>query len=145
MPRQFDVRGRAARGSSREIVERTEAYVRAHIDSPIPLSTLCRLLGLSERRLRNAFYSVRGVSPKRSLRADRLLAVRNALREAKGRPITVTNVATGHGFYELGRFAASYKEAFGEAPSETLRGPARSRVCDRHIGPAEEYAHVAES
>jgi transcriptional regulator GlxA family with amidase domain len=145
MPRQFDGRGRAARGSSREIVERTEAYVRAHIDSPIPLSTLCRLVGLSERSLRNAFYSVRGVSPKRSLLADRLLAVRNALREAKGRTITVTNVATGHGFYELGRFAASYKEAFGEAPSETLRSRARSRVCGRHIGPAEEYAHVAES
>jgi AraC family transcriptional regulator, ethanolamine operon transcriptional activator len=116
--------------SRQQAVERAEAYLRAHIDTPVALSSLCRIVGLSERALRNAFYSVRGMSPKRCMLAERLQGVRRALTDASARPITVTDVATEYGFYELGRFAAAYKEAFGEPPSETLRGTARRRVPD---------------
>jgi transcriptional regulator GlxA family with amidase domain len=108
--------------SRREVVERAEAYVRAHIGTPIPVSRLSRILGLSERGLRNAFHSVRGTSPKRFMLTERLQGVRRALRDASGGPATVTEAATDHGFYELGRFAAAYRDAFGEAPSETRRG-----------------------
>src|SRR5262245_47876195 len=101
------------RVSRQEVVEQAEAYLKAHIDTSVPLSDLCRLVGLSERGLRNAFYRVRGMSPKRYMRAERLRGVRKALRESTTSPTTVTAAATGYGFYELGRFAAAYKEAFG--------------------------------
>jgi AraC family ethanolamine operon transcriptional activator len=110
--------------SRRAAVERSEAFARAHRDTAVRISTLCRLVGLRERGLRNAFLSVRGMSPKRCLVADRLAGVRRVLENPR-RPATVTEAAVDHGFYELGRFAAAYKRAFGEAPSETLRGPAR--------------------
>jgi AraC family ethanolamine operon transcriptional activator len=109
----------------REIVQRAEDYTRAHLDSPVPLARLCRVLGVSERALRNAFYGVRGMSPRRCMLADRLQCVRRALSATGSRPNTVTSVATDFGFYQLGRFAAIYKETFGEAPSETLRGTRR--------------------
>ena len=102
-------------------VERAEAYLKAHLDSPIPLAHLCHVTGLSERGLRNAFYRVRGMSPTRCLRTERLHGVRNALRGEWSSPITVTDVAIGHGFSELGRFSMTYREEFGESPSETLR------------------------
>jgi AraC family ethanolamine operon transcriptional activator len=111
--------------SRQEIVERAEAYMRAHMDCPVPLSRLCHIVGVSERGLRNAFYGVRGMSPKRCMLAERLQGVRRALSYSGTRPTTVTSIATNYGFYELGRFAAAYKEAFGEAPSETLRGTGR--------------------
>jgi transcriptional regulator GlxA family with amidase domain len=111
--------------SRRAVVERAEAYLRADAGNRVPLARICRLLGLSERGLRNAFYDVRGMSPQRYMRAERLEEARRALRQSDGRPTTVTGVATRYGFYELGRFAVTYRNAFGEAPSETLRGASR--------------------
>ena len=110
-----------------QMVELAEAYMRAHVDSPVSLSALCRLVGSSERGLRNAFYNVRGMSPKRCMLWERLENVRRALSDSRSPPSSVTIIATGCGFYELGRFAARYKHAFGETPSQTLRG---SRLID---------------
>lgn len=110
-----------ANASQHDVVERAEALVRANMSTPLPLSRLCRIVGVSERGLRNAFYRVRGMSPTRCMRTERLRSVRRALSDPSARPATVTAVATHYGFYELGRFAGCYRAAFGEAPSDTLR------------------------
>jgi AraC family ethanolamine operon transcriptional activator len=111
--------------SRQAAVERAEAYVRAHPDTRAQLHILCRIVGLSERGLRNAFYSVHGMSPKRWIVAERLREVRTALSDLSRAPTSVTHVATEYGFYELGRFAGIYRAAFGEAPSDTLRSASR--------------------
>jgi len=119
-----------APSSRRIVVERAAEYVRAHSDSRVSLKALSRVVGVSERGLRNAFYGVHGVSPKRWIVAERLQLARRALLRSGPTGATVTSVATGFGFYELGRFAATYRVAFGEVPSETLRrhsGPPRPR------------------
>jgi transcriptional regulator GlxA family with amidase domain len=105
----------------RAIVDRAEAYVHAHPGDDVTLSKLCRVVGLSERGLRNAFYSVRAMSPKRCMLVDRLDGVRHALSDVGSRPASVTSVAATYGFYERKRFSAILKKQFGEAPSETLR------------------------
>jgi transcriptional regulator GlxA family with amidase domain len=109
------------RASRRQAVERTEAYLRTHAGTAIPIAELCRIVGLSERSLRNAFYDVRGMGPKRSLLDRRLQDARRALRDAAPNQTTVTAVAVEHGFFELGRFARAYRDMFGEPPSATLR------------------------
>lgn len=119
------IRAIAAR---RKAVAQAEAYLRAHMDAPVTVSRLCRAVGLSERGLRNAFYGVHGVGPKRWMLAERLEEVRRALGNAAARSTTVAAVATDHGFYELGRFACTYKAAFKETPSATLRDIARKTV-----------------
>jgi transcriptional regulator GlxA family with amidase domain len=111
--------------SRRETVERLEAYFRAHFDSPMRVSTLSRVAGLSERAVREAFYSVHGMSPKQWMLAERLKQVRSILTGGESAPVSVTGTAIRYGFSELGRFAATYKEAFGEVPSETLRSAMR--------------------
>ena len=123
----MSLNARAARDQSRpsrsheDVVECAESYMRAHLATPTPMATLCRVVGRSERGLRNAFYQVRGMSPKRSLQSERLRGARQALSTDASGAISVTCVATAYGFYELGRFAAIYKREFGETPSETLR------------------------
>ena len=112
-----------------EAVLRAEAYIRAHPDAPV--SQLSRVVGLSERGLRDAFYSVRGMSPKRSTLAERLRGVRKALTDPQA-SVTVTGAAADFGFYELGRFAAVYRKAFGEAPSDTLRSTGRRSEATSH-------------
>lgn len=104
----------------RAIVERAEQLLRDRSE-PLPIAHLSALVGVSERGLRNAFNAVRGMSPKRFAIHDRLNEVRRALSEPRAPNATVTNIATEHGFFELGRFAGRYKAVFGETPSETLR------------------------
>ena len=114
--------------ASREsAVARAEAYLRAHLDAPLPVSRLCRIAGVSERGLRAAFSSVRGTSPKRWIVAERLRRVRTVLCDEAATPATVTVAAAEYGFYELGRFAGLYRNAFGEAPSDTLRSTTRKK------------------
>lgn len=121
-----------ARPSRLEAVERALVYSRAHAGAPVPISRLCRVVGLSERSLRNAFHRVRGTSPKQCLLAERLREARRALSETADRPTTVTDVATRFGFYELGRFAVTYRKVFGERPSDTLRGASRRSQANTH-------------
>jgi transcriptional regulator GlxA family with amidase domain len=135
-------RGRFHGTASRlEAVERAEAYVRAHPGMSVPISRLSHIVGLSERCLRNAFYGVRGMSPRRRFIAERLEDARRALRDGRQEGTTVTGVATRYGFYELGRFAVSYREAFGETPSATLRGTTR-RWTAEHTPEITEQANA---
>jgi AraC family ethanolamine operon transcriptional activator len=123
--RQLSRKSGNATLSRREIVEQAEACYRAQPGAMIPIAQLSRLVGLSERGLRNAFYDVRGMSPKRRMLQERLRSVRRALRNRRLSSVTVTSIATDYGFYELGRFAGAYKSMFGESPSDTLRAATR--------------------
>jgi AraC-like DNA-binding protein len=106
-------------------VRRAEAFVRSHISEGVSIAQLSTVAGVSERSLRNAFYDVYTTSPKRYITLWQLHQVRRTLQTNGGAAATVTNAATCHGFFELGRFAAAYKSLFGETPSETLQ---RARI-----------------
>lgn len=103
-------------------VRRAAALLREQAFEPVRLRHVCEAIGMSERSLRDAFYRVCGMSPMRFERLQRLSDARRALQTAPPDRGAVTQVAIQFGFFELGRFAKSYKEAFGETPSQTLRG-----------------------
>ena len=107
-----------------QIISRLDAFLVNHLDESLQLAQLCDATGVSERSLRNACHAVCGTSPKRYVTRRRLEAVRHALAAARPGEATVTRIATDHGFFELGRFAAAYSSLFGEHPSDTLRAAA---------------------
>jgi transcriptional regulator GlxA family with amidase domain len=105
----------------RELVGRVMGFVRDNLGDPVSIAELSRLAGVSERTLRAAFREALGLSPKQYTIAERLQAAHDALQAADPKSTTVTDVAMEYGFFELGRFAGRYREAFGESPSHTLR------------------------
>jgi transcriptional regulator GlxA family with amidase domain len=104
-----------------DLVKRAEQLTLADLDQPLHISALCRALAVSERTLRKAFLGTYGVPPCRHLRLLRLSHARRALLSADGNLVTVTEIATGFGFVELGRFSVEYRKIFGESPSQTLQ------------------------
>jgi AraC family ethanolamine operon transcriptional activator len=102
------------------LVRQCEEYLETHLATPVYIADLCKLTAASERTLRNAFHTVYGIGPTRYLMQRRLANARRALRESAAGD-TVTSIATRHGLWDLGRFAADYRALYGEPPSATLR------------------------
>jgi len=78
---------------------------------------------LSVRALQEGFRRDLATPPMTYLRQIRLRRAHEALVAADPGATTVGAVAAGLGILHLGRFAAAYRAAFGEAPSDTLNRP----------------------
>jgi AraC-like DNA-binding protein len=113
--------------SSLDLVRRAEMLALAGFDKPLLIPDLCRALAVSQRTLRKAFNKAYGRPPCRHLRMLRLSQVRRALLSAHDHVVTVTEIATGFGFAELGRFSVEYRKVFGESPSATLHRASGSK------------------
>jgi len=108
-----------ATAKRRHIMARFEKVLVTLSRRPLHLPELCTAVGVSERTLRNCCITTLGMSPHRYVRLRRLNMVRTELQHCDA-SATVQDFARSHGFSELGRFAADYRVAFGEAPSVTL-------------------------
>jgi AraC-like DNA-binding protein len=110
-----------ARRHHANIMVRFEEVLGDHPNRQLHMPELCALIGVTERTLRSCCAEFLGISPTRYVLLRRLKQVRIALRDADPVRSNVADIARGHGFTELGRFAGAYRNAFGEAPSTTLR------------------------
>jgi AraC-like DNA-binding protein len=100
---------------------RAREWMELHYPEPLTVVDIARAVGVSVRQLQYLFLRAYGLSPIQVLRAVRLDHARRLLAgaAARGEEVTVTRIAHRCGFGHLGRFAAVYRERFGEAPSET--------------------------
>ena len=104
--------------SSRQVVERVDAWIRARAAQPMSLDELRAVAGVSARTLQEACVARWGQTPIELVASRRLEIARSLL--SSGRAPTVTEAALHSGFSHLGRFSVVYKRAFGESPSDTL-------------------------
>ena len=108
-----------------ERLVRVQRWIDAHLDQDITLDRLCAVAGVGPRSLQKALLAARGQTPHEFVTARRLTAARMRLESAFS-PVRVSTVALDCGFGHFGRFAASYRAAFGESPVETVRSRERS-------------------
>ena len=100
-------------------VRQAQDYLQAHAHEPVTTAQLAIACGVSTRSLNAGFKEFLGVSPTQYLRDLRLQRVRAELLQ--GGAGNVASIALRWGFEHMGRFAAQYRQAFGESPSQTLR------------------------
>jgi AraC-like DNA-binding protein len=97
--------------------------IEASPDLPWTTNTLASQCYVGARVLQKGFQQHLGVSPMAYLRGVRLRRAREDLRAADPASTTVTAVAYRWGFTHLSRFAAAYRDTYGELPARTLRAP----------------------
>ena len=105
------------------ILTRFEEFLEANPNTPLYLSEVCGAIGAAERTLRAACEEHVGMGPIRYLTLRRMHLVHRALTQTAPLTATVTQVATDHGFWELGHFSVAYRSMFGETPLQTLNRP----------------------
>jgi AraC-like DNA-binding protein len=103
------------------IMVRLEEVLAEHLSRPLRMPELCALVAVSDRTLRSCCTEFLGMSPTQYVLLRRLKQVRRELRNANLNMVNVAEVARRFGFAELGRFAETYRAAYGEAPSATLQ------------------------
>lgn len=97
------------------------AYIHTHLNEDISVKSLAQKFNITERTLNNYFQRDLNISPKRYLMVLRLTKINNILKASHVRKGLIEETARKFGFYHMGQFAKSYKEFFGELPSETLK------------------------
>jgi AraC-like DNA-binding protein len=105
--------------SALKTVRLAEEYLDAQGRRPVHVSELTVHLGISRRTLHRAFHEALGVGPIAFLRHRRLCSIHSALRSCRPDRETIADMATHHGFANVGRFAQYYRHLFGELPSAT--------------------------
>jgi AraC family ethanolamine operon transcriptional activator len=104
-----------------QLVQQAEDYMMAHLDEPMTLKDLCKILHTSSSPLNYGFQEVFGLSPMAYLKRLRLHAAHKALKTSDPTVTTVQDIAHQFGFWHTGRFSQEYRQLFGELPSIALK------------------------
>jgi AraC-like DNA-binding protein len=105
--------------TSRQIMEAVD-FMRANMHQPLTLSEVAEATGISVRSLQYGFRRFRNTTPLAYLREIRLEAAQAELSSPLNM-LSIKDVALKWGFTHMGHFAARYRAAYGETPSETAR------------------------
>lgn len=115
-----NIRGEPLSESCRSLGSITD-YIDEHLRKDISIEQLAQLANMSPRSLYMLFERKLGTAPKAYIRQRKLEQIHSHLSDPSTTVRNITEIATTYGFFHLGRFSESYKSAFGELPSDTLR------------------------
>jgi AraC family ethanolamine operon transcriptional activator len=115
LPRRWAARASGPR--LLKVCQDVSAVLSSAPAQPIYSEELARKVGVSVRTLHDVVQRYRGMSLHRYLRLWRLWHVRKQLLLGSE---SVKAVALAFGFWHLSDFSRSYRQQFGETPSQTL-------------------------
>ena len=117
------------------IVARARAFIHEHLDQPLSVEMIASAAATSHRTLHRAFHIVLDETPYSYVLKLRLHRIRHELVTDAEAACTITMVAHRWNITEMGRLAVSYRDLFGELPSQTLV---------RHQQSARHHPHATE-
>lgn len=104
------------------VQRRTYEWLEGNPREPATVTSLSRELCIPPAELRGACLAVLGRRLDALLLARRLGNARRDIIAARDEPRRISDIALDWGFTHWGRFSTTYRDFFGEKPSETLRG-----------------------
>jgi AraC-like DNA-binding protein len=110
------------RDSTPVLLRRATAFIDDNAHRDISLVDIARAVHVSPRAVQYMFRKHRNTTPMQYLRKARLHFAHLDLQGGDRATISVTEIARRWGFGHIGRFANSYREAYGQRPYVTLRG-----------------------
>jgi AraC-like DNA-binding protein len=142
---RFQVGGINPRGLA-QIVARARAFIHEHLDQPLSIDRIANAAATSHRTLHRAFQIVLDETPYSYVQKLRLHRIRQELVTEVDAARTITRIAHRWNLPELGRFAAWYRDLFGELPSQTLaRQLQNRRHHERTMAAGEAVSNLAAS
>lgn len=108
-------------------VRLAEEIMRARCDEELSMAEIAREVGVGLRSLQLAFQHARAATPREVLNRMRMDRARALLLDPS-EDSRVTTIAMACGFAHLSRFAQTYRETYGESPSETLTQSRKRRA-----------------
>ena len=106
-------------------IHRVLDFIHTEYSNPITVTSLCQLVGVSERVLQYKFKETMGCSIQQYLLSYRLHRARSMLLLDTKRQ--VNEVASACGIHHAGRFSQYYRRLFGGSPRDLLTAPKRLR------------------
>ena len=102
------------------IARSAKEYIETNFHHPVHLEDLSRHTGVGIRMVQRCFREHFDTTITDFLKAVRLDAANRELAVKYPGETNVKQVALHNGFTHLGRFSVTYRQRFGELPSETL-------------------------
>ena len=94
-------------------------FMRDNLEDPVPPSEIARQVGMSSRQMERLFAKYLGTSPKKYYLGLRLEKARNLLMQTD---LSLVEICVLCGFKASSHFSATYRKAYGVAPSRDTRG-----------------------
>ena len=102
-------------------VSRARKLLHESIEQNCRIIDIAQSCNISERLLFHTFKKNYGFSPKNYLNALRLNSVKEDLLKAESENNTINSIIGKYHFYNQSTFIQSYKQMFGELPSQTFK------------------------
>lgn len=102
-------------------VQRLIDYIDQNLKQELSNDALAQYLNISQRSLYALFDNQLGSTPRQFIRQRKLERIHTCLSDPNCTVRNLTELALDYGFTHLGRFSDSYRQQFGELPSETLK------------------------
>ena len=118
---QVETKNEHRRDSSDVLLRRATAYIDENAQTDISLNDIADAVNVSPRAVQYMFRKHRDCTPMQYARRVRLQHAHLDLVGGDPTSTTVSEVARRWGFAHLGRFAATYRMAYGQSPHATLR------------------------
>jgi len=95
-------------------IEKVIDYMNTHLSENLPIKTLAKIAGLSERRFRQIFKEITGMQPKKYL--DKL-RIRMAEELLINTPFSIGDISLRLGYSSQFHFCKAFKKTHGVPPS----------------------------